>query len=101
MVYTTFAGDATWNELVRGARRYYWVMQRMNCAPGTAGHAGRVPTWAATGLRDLLSIALPSAAEDDRCGNWPSEHWRKAADRRYLSQRGQPVRKSRPPPHRS
>jgi hypothetical protein len=66
MVGATFAGAATWNELVRGARRYYWVMPHMNLRRlGLLDMRDGMRTGAADGLRNLLSIALPSAAEDD------------------------------------
>jgi hypothetical protein len=66
MVGATFAGAAAWNELVRGARRYYWVMPHMNLRRlGLGDMQDALRTGAAEGLRDLLGIALPSATEDD------------------------------------
>jgi hypothetical protein len=60
------AGAAAWNELVRGARRYYWVMPHMNLRRlGLLDMQEALRTGAAEGLRNLLGIALPSAGEDD------------------------------------
>jgi hypothetical protein len=66
MVGATFSGAAAWNELVGGTRRYYWVMPHMNLRRlGLVDMQEALRTGAAEGLRDLLVIAVPSAAEDD------------------------------------
>jgi hypothetical protein len=65
MVVATFAGAATWNELVPRARRYYCDAAMKLRRLGLLDMRDGMRTEAANGLRDLLSIALPSAGEDD------------------------------------
>jgi hypothetical protein len=66
MVGSTFAGALAWNELVTGARRYYWVMPRLNLRRlGVIEMHDEILTGAAVALRDLLAIAMPGVPEDD------------------------------------
>jgi hypothetical protein len=66
MVGATFAGAVAWNELVLGARRYYWVMPHLNLRRlGVSGMQDAIRTGSAEALRDLLPIAMPGVAEDD------------------------------------
>jgi hypothetical protein len=66
MVGATFAGAAAWNELVRGTRRYYWLMPHMNLRRlGLVDMQDALRTGAAEAIGHLLGIALPSAEADD------------------------------------
>jgi hypothetical protein len=65
-VGSTFAGAAAWNDLVLGARRYYWVMPRLNLRRlGLVEMHDALREGAAEGLHSLLPIALPTIGEDD------------------------------------
>jgi hypothetical protein len=66
MVGATFACAAAWNELVRGARRYYWLMPHMNLRRlGLVDMQDALRTGAADAIGHLLGIALTSAEADD------------------------------------
>lgn len=65
-VGSTFAGATGWNELARGARRYYWVMPRLNLRwLGAVDMLDAVRVGAAQGIRELLPLAVPSIHHDD------------------------------------
>jgi hypothetical protein len=66
VVGSTFAGAAAWNELARGARRYYWVMPRLNLRRlELQDMHDALLEGAAAGIQELLPIAMPTVSEAD------------------------------------